>query len=856
MKKGKLLAILILIISFTNIAFAQSEIDNHKKYWYYKTRLNNDFLKVGFGSNGLSIPFNERGYEESFPYFAPDVSHTLKAGDASARLGIYISVLATEYRLLKNNGQNVSKVKHELFCALSAINRMDYYAEQIFRPTLPPNLNGFFIRDDIPEHFVSGNFKHFNYYNNDNIGGFTPNTSITDRGFTQTFESPMYKTESTMSSFLRDYYDPTKSYEQALHSSEESQDQVYYLLMGLTLTSKLIDDGETDGSNVFGYGSGEDELVKESINITSRLINHIKSDPIWTIRNPANGDQPVQIGQSAAVYSYALDNLGAYIKHNQDMPAWHIPIVSGLNGSGIGFYPHANSTDFRNLYSASPAATIPWQTIANAGGGPSVDQQGFFNALAGCGNNVFEQTTVIDLGIQQAINALQNQINDEINNINQQVAELNESMADWVPNWLKEIIIGTIQFLLNGLQILIDSVGGLINTLGQYLHPSILLNNTDAKLTQNSVGNQVLYPNDCLGNGGSMAFNLGSEEYFGIYLRDILHGPNQDLPSWIGLISSAASPGHLIVKNNVEEILSTAPCEGNYNFAPNYPSGDHWGASNFLDRPDRLWVKQSCPAFLGEYAGLDYMLIHNLYYLREGNTSPFYNYSERDVIANMPYSNGEFSLTNKKTLGAFEFIDANNIINSNGAADYRAGKQIDLKPGFTAKVGSDFHAYVDPYNCSGIGNQMSRVAGGNTSVDYYGPTNNLIKQTTSIPKQQTKEDNQLDEYVKQVQMQIAAQKDTMYKEIDRVKSLIANYAKSTVYPNPNTGTFIVKFNLEKEQHVKIKVVDLVGKTIHEQEVSVGSEIYPVKLDESWKGVFMLKLIYENDKVETHKITIQ
>ncbi|MBK6833852.1 MAG: hypothetical protein IPG89_06075 [Bacteroidetes bacterium] len=166
--------------------------------------------------------------------------------------------------------------------------------------------------------------------------------------------------------------------------------------------------------------------------------------------------------------------------------------------------------------------------------------------------------------------------------------------------------------------------------------------------------------------------------------------------------------GHWLIKNDVEEILENAPCEGNYNFYPNYPSGDHWGASCFLDRPDKLWKKETCSGFLGEYAGLDYLLLHNLYYyVRE--FYPFYNYSERELISDMPYSNGEFSLVNKKTIGAFEFIEANNaVIHSTGAADYRAGKQVDLQPGFTAENGSDFHAYVDPYNCSGVSDQMSR----------------------------------------------------------------------------------------------------------------------------------------------------
>ncbi|MBK9286050.1 MAG: hypothetical protein IPM51_17275 [Sphingobacteriaceae bacterium] len=92
-------------IVLCNLCLAQQDIDLHKKYWYYKSRLNNDFLKVGLKS-GESIPFGERGFNETT---FDNYTNRLKAGDASAQLGCYIAVLATEYRLLKNK---LLKEKH------------------------------------------------------------------------------------------------------------------------------------------------------------------------------------------------------------------------------------------------------------------------------------------------------------------------------------------------------------------------------------------------------------------------------------------------------------------------------------------------------------------------------------------------------------------------------------------------------------------------------------------------------------------------------------------------------------------------------------------------------------------------
>ncbi|MBK6833853.1 MAG: hypothetical protein IPG89_06080 [Bacteroidetes bacterium] len=110
----------------------------------------------------------------------------------------------------------------------------------------------------------------------------------------------------------------------------------------------------------------------------------------------------------------------------------------------------------------------------------------------------FEQFTVKDLGVEAAINLVHQQINDAINNANQQLAELHENLPNWIPDWLQDAIIATTQFILNGLEVLLNTFYAVINTLNQYLHPNILINNTDAKLLYNSVGNNVLYFNNCI----------------------------------------------------------------------------------------------------------------------------------------------------------------------------------------------------------------------------------------------------------------------------------------------------------------------------------------------------------------------
>lgn len=215
----KITIIFILVqCCFVNTKSQNSNYDLHNKYWFYKARFNNDFVSIGTDA-GQSIPFNQRGFNDSYTYSSP--SYTLKVGDASAQLGMYVGVLATEYRLLKDKGQDVSKVKHELFCALNAINRIDFNAEPIisnnpnshnYNSPMGPNLNGFFVRDDIPEDFVKNHYQELNYYNNSqgqvNYPSLDANgdpIAITgDKGFTQLNTMGQFITKSSYSSF----YDP------------------------------------------------------------------------------------------------------------------------------------------------------------------------------------------------------------------------------------------------------------------------------------------------------------------------------------------------------------------------------------------------------------------------------------------------------------------------------------------------------------------------------------------------------------------------------------------------------------------------------------------------------------------------
>lgn len=855
--KTTIILFLQLFLYLNLYAQSPAEIEHHKKYWYYKSRFNNDFVSIGLDS-GQSIPFNQRGFQWA-PYNNP--SNTLKTGDASAQLGLYLVVLATEYRLLKDKGQlnDLPRIKHEIFCALNAINRIDYFAEPLFG-AIPhsynphsapgPNLNGFFIRDDIPKNFVQKHYQELNYYSTglDTNGNPKPPDLNADRGFTQLNSAGQINTNSTYQSISTRTIDPNLSDWQTnfLKTSEESQDQLYYLLIGTSLAAKLVDAGETDNGVNFPYGSGQPDLRQEAINITTRLINHVASNPLWNIRNPANNNAFVQIGQSALAYAYAIDNAGCFIKYGQDFPDFV-----------IGYYLNNPCTDFRNAASFS---SISWDAMVSTNGGQQVDQQGFYHALAGICNCSMEARNYLNLTVQAAIAALNTQIQNVITAMNsaiQAIQEKIDKLPDWAQNALNGLL-GAITAAINNANTAINGLNFLINNLTTTLFSPVKVNTTEERLIFNNYLNPVSY-NGCSG-GPIMNSHLGSYSYFGILLRKVLHPNFTALPPYLQSVTSPITNiTYPTVKQDVKNMLSSAPCEGNYNFYPGNKPGADWGVPNRFDRMDPVYkYNQSCAptVFLGEYHGLDYMLMHNLYYLAEGAAS-FNNYIDRDITTNLPMGS-YFNAPNKNTMGAYEHLSASNTVNSNAAAYYRAGKEIALLPnsngngGFSAVAGADFEARIDRYPCGGStapADEMIRANGNtNSTPDYDGPfvKGNPVK--NDIQKETV---NQA--YIDSVLSAFNAELEKIVKMPEYVSQDLLS--KIEVYPNPSEGNFNMAFNLGNNDNVNIEVFDTMGKVVYSQRHITGFAVIPVDFSRLAKGVYLAKFENTNGELLTKKITI-
>jgi hypothetical protein len=235
----KVILVLLIIFSFKASALAQpSEVD-HQRYWYYRHRLISDFMVPGVVDNfvcsrhyGYSIPASEVGSED----------YAISWGDATCDIGDYIAVLATEYRLLKNNNQPVDNTLRELYFAMKAYERVDRTAESLMYPynyfnNCPDgNLNGFYIRDDVGQSLFDENIEFAKKHTRDG---------------SLSFNSTGLNSEYNGVSF----------------ASYPSPDQMSHLYMGFALVNKCLDDNENyNGYNFKNFAKLYTKLMVTWIN--------------------------------------------------------------------------------------------------------------------------------------------------------------------------------------------------------------------------------------------------------------------------------------------------------------------------------------------------------------------------------------------------------------------------------------------------------------------------------------------------------------------------------------------------------------------------------------------------------------
>ncbi len=299
---------MMLLFQLQNLQ-AQNSTEIHQKYLYYREKFKKYFVRIGYiepnqipitrddnlcksphyryEGTGWSLPFSRINYDNRMPYYTvypnpckinlPDDGYpeyypndyyvqNMTAGDATIYLGWYIGVLATEYRLLKNNLQDTTDVVYELYCALKAFERLDWVAENTGFPFASTqnnyHSNGFFLRDDISKSWRNQNFQ----LQETNDGGTDFEAMIAD------FKNPSYN-------FFCN--EPKHS------GNAPSIDQCIGLFLGFQLIVKCVDNNVS--YNGFNF-------KQKAIEFTDKIIKYIANHKTWIIEYPGTlyPSQPIQ----------------------------------------------------------------------------------------------------------------------------------------------------------------------------------------------------------------------------------------------------------------------------------------------------------------------------------------------------------------------------------------------------------------------------------------------------------------------------------------------------------------------------------------------------------------------------------
>jgi len=249
-------------------ALSQVRPWDEEKYELYRDRLRDHFL-LGIGPEmGMSIP----------AMIWDTVNGIAKWSDCTIDHGHYLGVLGSEYKILSSQGKSTGETVRELYYALYALNRLDYFAENYFGGE--NSLNGFFIRDDISVDSLDMDevLAHLN------------------QGL------PYYMIDSLISSFMAE--DPL--------SKEESLDQAIMLITGLGIIIKCVppDLVYYEDKEPLKFQDFEVSIQQEAKNIVNRIVNYMKEGDSTVVE--LNINDPNLLGIQGLNWDFIIKNPVTY----------------------------------------------------------------------------------------------------------------------------------------------------------------------------------------------------------------------------------------------------------------------------------------------------------------------------------------------------------------------------------------------------------------------------------------------------------------------------------------------------------------------------------------------------------------
>ncbi len=280
MKKKKNTLSFVLIIFACSVCFSQGNQANLEKYWHYRYRLVNYFMSVG-GGQGQSLPAGIRNMWNG---------GRLHFGDTPLYLGWYIGTLATEYKLLSDNGQPLNQTILELHYALAAVERLDFNSDIWYGYS--GSVNGHLIRDDVPANFITLH-PELNMGNIDNTPGINFGSGEV-RGATEIASDWVNSSSPTI-----------------------SNDQIIHLLMGFALVKKFVPNS-LNFIDLDGITNITTNPLNKVIFLADKIISWEKSPPNngnvhWQLVDPNGVEILVEDGGDGRPICLGLADAGELI---------------------------------------------------------------------------------------------------------------------------------------------------------------------------------------------------------------------------------------------------------------------------------------------------------------------------------------------------------------------------------------------------------------------------------------------------------------------------------------------------------------------------------------------------------------
>ena len=319
--------------------------------------------------------------------------------------------------------------------------------------------------------------------------------------------------------------------------------------------------------------------------------------------------------------------------------------------------------------------------------------------------------------------------------------------------------------------------------------------------------------------------------------------------------------------------INKAPCTGPYYFDTSDRPDWEWRSQDRLEHPK----SRNGTAPPGNYPGVDYMLLHNLYYeyLNQLDDKPSgseaaaykyaYNFMDNEdnsiwpkkivfpfatIYLGVNLTDATHRLGNVKVFQNLKstaqiYATASPLAHLNttpSSVTYRAGKEIALLPGFEVEAGSTFDAYIKRYICGDddyiAGMRSAKDSTNQSSNDYEGDDmNDVPLHYVAYPK------SDADNY---------PFGDEELNVNESINPALDNQIKIT--PNPSTGIFKVESKtISDTEKLSIQVYDMLGNLILElKDVSDNIEI---DLQKHSKGVYVVHVISNFGITKTLKVSI-